>query len=358
MKMVRFILLFCFGAALSVACSDGEKPMTGDPVTISGQIRDGGNKTISLNRISLKGQKSQVMSTQADARGNFTMSSNKPLEEAIYQFQVGNQGVSFVLTGEDKDIEIKGNLSTLAQYDFELNGSKETSLQVIAFYNMINEKWPKEEIIRYMTEHENSLISIQTGMAFMMGSPEDYSYVRNMVNKVDADLKGSPYSTEFKEFVEFYDQKASQASNSAQFAVSVGQPAPEIALPNPDGEIMRLSDLKGQVVLLDFWACWCGPCRRANPHVVSLYNKYKDQGFTVFSVSLDRNGQKQSWVNAIEQDQLTWDTHVSDLKFWQSEPARRYGVTAIPATFLLDREGVIRKLNPRSNLEQSIQELL
>lgn len=358
MKLVRILLLFGMGLALTIGCSDSGSTINGDPVTITGQIRDGGNKTIALHRISLKGQKSQVMSTQADARGNFSMTSDKPLEKAIYQFMVGNQGVSFVLTGDDTDLDIKGNLNNLAQYDFELNGSKETSLQVIAFYNMINDKWPKDEMVRYMNEHENSLVAIQTGMAFLMKSPEDYSHVRKLVNKVDADLRGSSYADEFKEFVDFYDQRASQASNSAQFTVDVGQPAPEIALPNPDGEIMKLSDLKGKVVLLDFWASWCGPCRRANPHVVSIYNKYKDQGFTVFSVSLDRNGQKQSWINAIEQDNLTWESHVSDLKFWQSEPARRYGVTAIPATFLLDREGVIRKLNPRSNLEESVKELL
>lgn len=358
MKLVKLLLVGCLGFLVSMGCSNSDSAVSGEVVTISGQIRDGGNLPITLYRISLRGQKSQVMATQSDPRGNFSMTSKKPLEEAIYQFMVGNQGVSFILNGEDTDIAIKGNLNNLAQYDFELSGSMETSLQIMSFYNMINDKWPKDEVIRYMNEHDNVLIAMQTGMAFLMGSPEDYSHVRKLVNKVDAALRGSSYSDEFKEFIAVYDQKASQASNSAQFTVSVGQPAPEIALPNPEGEIMRLSDLKGKVVLLDFWASWCGPCRRANPHVVSIYNKYKDQGFTVFSVSLDRNGQKHRWVEAIQQDNLSWDTHVSDLKFWQSEPAQRYGVTAIPATFLLDREGIIRKLNPRANLEEAIQELL
>lgn len=92
--------------------------------------------------------------------------------------------------------------------------------------------------------------------------------------------------------------------------------------------------------------------------MVKIYDKYKDDGFTVFSVSLDRNGQKDRWINAIKQDKLSWKNHVSDLKFWQSEPAQKYGVTAIPATFLLDREGVIRALNPRSDLEEQIKKLL
>lgn len=340
-----------------ISCSDS---VTGDgqQVTISGKIINGSDKAISLNRISLKGQKSLVMSTQADDRGNFSMKSKNGLNPAIYQLSVGQKSVAFVLNGKDTEIQINGNYSNLENYDFELSGSKETSLQIIAYYNAINEKWPKAEIARYMSDNENSLIAIQTGLAFLTSSPEDYSHVRKLVNKVDADLHGSPYADEFKEFIAYYDEKANTASNSGQFKIAVGQPAPEIALPNPDGEVMRLSDLKGKVVLLDFWASWCGPCRRANPHVVSIYNKYKNDGFTVFSVSLDRNGQKDRWVNAIKQDNLTWESHVSDLKFWQSAPAQLYGVTAIPATFLLDREGIIRALNPRSNLEESIKELL
>lgn len=359
MKMLKYWLLAGLGIIFFTACNNSAKTTNGNPLTISGKIVDGGNKSISLHRISLKGQKSLIMSTKADQRGNFSMTSEKPIPEAIYQFSVAGKAVSFVLNGEDTDIKINGKLNNMDKYDFELTGSQETSLQVIAYYNMINDKWPKAEMVRYMNENENSLIAIQTGIAFLMGSPEDYSDVRKLVNKVDADLHGSPYVDEFKEFVAYYDKKVNESSNNSnQYAIKTGDPAPEIALPNPDGDIMRLSDLKGKVVLLDFWASWCGPCRRANPHVVSLYNKYKADGFTVFSVSLDRNGQKERWVNAIKQDGLAWDTHVSDLKYWQSEPARRYGITAIPATFLLDRDGKIRALNPRANMEEEIKKLL
>ncbi|MBX2815930.1 MAG: TlpA family protein disulfide reductase, partial [Saprospiraceae bacterium] len=131
------------------------------------------------------------------------------------------------------------------------------------------------------------------------------------------------------------------ARMQAQEKIKVGQPAPDIVLPNPNGETMRLSDLKGQVVLLDFWASWCGPCRRANPHVVESYKKYKDKGFTVFSVSLDRPGQDARWKDAIEKDNLMWPYHVSDLKFWNSAPAGTYGVRGIPKTFLIDKDGTI-----------------
>lgn len=120
--------------------------------------------------------------------------------------------------------------------------------------------------------------------------------------------------------------------------LSVGQPAPEISLPNPEGEIVNLSDLRGKYVLIDFWAAWCKPCREENPNVVRLYNQYKDEGFEVFGVSLDRT--REAWVEAIEQDGLQW-TQVSDLKYFNSEAASTYQINAIPATYLVDPEGNI-----------------
>lgn len=125
---------------------------------------------------------------------------------------------------------------------------------------------------------------------------------------------------------------------------AVGQPAPEIALPNPDGKVVPLSSMKGKYVLVDFWAKWCGPCRQENPNVVRAYQKYKDKGFTVYGVSLDRS--REDWLQAIEQDNLTW-THVSDLKYWQSEAAKTYNITGIPFSLLLDPNGVIIAKNLR-----------
>jgi peroxiredoxin len=120
--------------------------------------------------------------------------------------------------------------------------------------------------------------------------------------------------------------------------LAVGSPAPEIALPDPEGNIVKLSSLKGKVVLIDFWASWCGPCRRENPNMVKIYKEYNSKGFEIFSVSLDKA--KDAWVKAIKDDGLTW-THVSDLKFWQCEAAITYNVSAVPYTVLLDREGKI-----------------
>jgi peroxiredoxin len=120
--------------------------------------------------------------------------------------------------------------------------------------------------------------------------------------------------------------------------INVGDLAPEINLPSNKGKVISLSSLRGKIVLLDFWASWCGPCRQENPNVVKVYNKYKDKGFEIYSVSLDMD--KGQWLHAIETDHLTW-THVSDLGYWNSVVVPKYQISGIPATFLLDKEGKI-----------------
>ena len=138
---------------------------------------------------------------------------------------------------------------------------------------------------------------------------------------------------------------------------AIGSLAPEITLPDTDGNPRSLSSLRGKVVLLDFWASWCGPCRKENPNVVVAYNKYHDKGFEVFSVSLDKD--RDSWLKAIATDKLTWSNHVSDLKYWKSTGAAAYGVTAIPNAFLIDREGKIVAKKLRGDaLEQKLEEML
>lgn len=151
------------------------------------------------------------------------------------------------------------------------------------------------------------------------------------------------------DFVKHVDQKVNSV-------VAIGSVAPDIELPDPEGKMRRLSDLRGKVVLLDFWASWCRPCRMENPNVVRLYHQYKDKGFEVFSVSLDNN--RDGWLNAIKSDGLIWPNHVSDLRGWSSAGGRQYGIMSIPATVLIDREGRVLARNLRGQqLEQTLKEL-
>ena len=145
--------------------------------------------------------------------------------------------------------------------------------------------------------------------------------------------------------------------NSPASKVAIGAIAPDLEFPDPSGKMRKLSDLRGKVVLLDFWASWCGPCRRENPNVTNIYSKYHDKGFEVFSVSLDSDA--ASWKRAIEADKLVWPNHVSDLKKWQSQAAAIYGVRSIPSTFLLDKEGRIVKRDLRgADLENAVRQLV
>ena len=151
------------------------------------------------------------------------------------------------------------------------------------------------------------------------------------------------------EFVQHVNQKVSTA-------VIAGMEAPDIVLADRDGKDRKLSDLRGKVVLIDFWASWCRPCRAENPNVVRIYKKYHDMGFEIFSVSLDKD--YDAWVNAIKADGLVWPNHVSDLLGWKSAAGQLYSITSIPSTVLVDRDGKVLARNLRgAKLESKLKEI-
>lgn len=178
---------------------------------------------------------------------------------------------------------------------------------------------------------------------FLFSRPEPRIVIR-VAEKLQSDMPNSAYTT-------------SLLSIRNQFKpTDEGSLAPDLALESPKGDTVRLSSLKGEVVLLDFWASWCGPCRKENPQVRAMYQKYKDRGFEIYGVSLDHNATQ--WKIAIQQDQLPW-IHVSDLKAWSSIAAKIYDVHGIPQTFLIDKDGRIHRSGLRGEqLEAELEYLL
>ncbi len=171
--------------------------------------------------------------------------------------------------------------------------------------------------------------------------------VREMYSEVSDRIKETPMAKNLEEFLE------------QNKAIEVGSKAPEFSGPTPDGESLALNDNLGKVTIVDFWAAWCKPCRVENPNLVRTYNKYKDQGLSIVSVSLDRPGQKDRWIQAIEDDNLEQWSHVSNLQYWNDPIAKKYKINAIPATFILDENGIIVAKNLRGDaLENKIGELI
>jgi peroxiredoxin len=223
------------------------------------------------------------------------------------------------------------------------NKNEQKMAELINQYQQVLKKY-NDQVAQLMVQNSPSLAVINL---LQGGSLDKDQYFSTYVTVAEKLKKEWPAYFHSKSFIAMVDKLKSTA---------VGQVAPEIALPDPNGNVVKLSSMRGKYVLVDFWAKWCGPCRQENPNVVRAYNKFKDKGFTVFGVSLDRN--KEDWLKAIQDDGLTW-THVSDLKYWQSEAAKTYSITGIPFSVLLDPNGVIIAKNLRGPaLHKKLEEVL
>lgn len=287
--------------------------------------------------LNLFGQRSiRLALLDEDVEINYDMNSPSSLEI------IGSKDSQEMLKLEALTDEYQVQVNNLNESYYEAMSSNDTEkvkeIQSQALLLEANQADRVKETINSMGDSFAALAAIG-----LLNPKNDFPFIDDLVGRLNEKYPGTKSILQMKQQLD------------EMRVLSVGQPAPEIELPNPDGEIVKLSDLRGKYVLIDFWAAWCKPCRVENPNVVRLYNQYKDQGFEVFGVSLDRT--KEDWVEAIAEDGLTW-TQVSDLKYFNSVAAETYQIQAIPATYMIDPDGnIIAKDLRGPSLENKLAEL-
>jgi len=182
-------------------------------------------------------------------------------------------------------------------------------------------------MLAFARQHPSSYLSL-ISLSFVAGQEKFIEEVKGIYSGLAEELRSYPLAKEIPMQLE------------SSIRTKVGQIAPDLELQTQMGTSLKLTEFRGKYLLVDFWASWCGPCREENPNLVALYNKYKDSGFEILGVSLDKAAQREQWMKAIADDKLSWP-QVSDLKGWDSQAAKRYGINSIPASFLLDPTGKI-----------------
>ncbi|RAK70142.1 TlpA disulfide reductase family protein [Hymenobacter edaphi] len=368
--MTSLLLVASLLSLSSTACSDASSSTTAAAAQagyeISGQLRNATAGTkVSLAELT-DNQFVARESTTTDAQGRFTLKGTAS-EPALYQLKLegAKQEVWLVLDNKTK-LQLSGDAQKLAA-DYSVKGSKDSELMQQLTRQMQRSSGQLQGIMeRYQA---NAQAGRQDSMKvlearFMTTQARNTGALKSLIRRnptsvVSAFALGTPQIFNADENFTFADSVATQlrkAQPDSRYTkalvqtleplrkTAIGTVAPDIQLTNPAGKVVSLSSLRGQYVLLDFWASWCGPCRQENPNVVKTYEQYKNKKFTVYGVSLDQD--KGKWEKAIQADGLTW-THVSDLKGWQSAAGQAYGVQSIPMNFLLDPQGRIIAKNLR-----------
>jgi len=350
----------------------------------------------------LKSYKNDLMvqtgRTTTSADGTFELKPNTSLKMDYHQIMINKKHPIMLLTDSTENLNITAHIPHKNGYliGATFSGSPSSSL-LSDFMDVITPL--QDSLTKIETLHKNStgddkqayqaqLISLindinAIGLAFIKSNPSDLSSLEAL-KILNPGINGNSFKQVLKDLNETFGnthtyKKQKQRFNTAHNPrvipnqpppaktpavkrtkknnkYAVGVEALDIVMSDPFGNTRRLSDLRGKVVLLDFWASWCGPCRRENPHVVHAYEKYRNHGFEVFSVSLDSD--KSKWMRAIQQDGLVWDNHVSDLRGWQNAASKAYGITSIPHTMLIGKDGVIIQTHLRGRmLEEELLKL-
>lgn len=280
------------------------------------------------------------------------------LEKGVIKIHSDDSLKRAVITGSPVNAEYKGYRQFISAAMSEVNDLSSAyqsasgkaikdQEQLRSLQQQLEQAWEryKDRQYAFIKSHPDSYISL-IALREAAGAIIDVSKVEPAFKSLAPWIQGTTAGRELKALI---DKKRT---------VAVGQKAPDFTQNDTEGKPVKLSDFRGQYVLLDFWASWCVPCRAENPHVVEAYNKYKDQGFTVISVSLDRPGKRADWLAAISKDGLTW-TQVSDLQYWNNKVAQLYGIKSIPQNFLIDKTGKILAVNLRGEtLSERIGELI
>ena len=349
--MNRLIFLLISASLIMASCGIGSKG-----TTVSGTVKNAAGLEGVFEEVLLKDQPLAIDKVAFDAAGNFKIDMPNGASAGIYRLRIGQRMLLFVFNGKEKNVKVEADLATLQRTNYTVSGSEDTQLYLQAFNDFAAGKVKLEDLKKTVETTPNPLMSMLMMLQVQpMLLPENLELQKKVASRLEKSYPASSYTRDFASILtEIQNQSSMEAAGTSRIAV--GQPAPDIALPNPDGKIFKLSDLKGKVVLLDFWASWCGPCRRANPSVVAAYNKYHGKGFEIYSVSLDRD--RDRWTDAIKADHLDWQYHVSDLKYWNSQAAKLYNVSAIPQQYLIDRDGKIKAVaNAGFSLEESLAKM-